>query len=296
MGPDELTLWHRAAEKTQELAWIVNEILLLLDRYPGGEASPSDVWWERVIDDSRSLADSIPDVETSLFRDLPGYLAPVYPTHVPHGTQSNPNVNLSWWLFYFANDLALLMSRHPGPEHVERTLRWIRALWPLGDNSTLRALNLATWAEIQVKLDSEIRGHDRYLRQLLSAPELDYDHATVVAQSDGTRRIAPLDPLENSGLARLGSDLDRFHSEDFTTLVWRGETFHFSKAQSRVIARLWQAWINGTPSVSTSMLLEVAGSSGTRLRDVFKGHPAWGTVIVKDGARGSVQMPDPRGE
>ncbi len=47
---------------------------------------------------------------------------------------------------------------------------------------------------------------------------------------------------------------------------------------------LWEAWENGTPDVGQDAILEAAGSDGARLRDLFKNHPGWGTLIVATGA------------
>ena len=73
------------------------------------------------------------------------------------------------------------------------------------------------------------------------------------------------------------------HSADFASVAFGGELFTFTAPQRRVIAALWQAHEDGTPVLSDAHLIEVAGSSSDRLRDVFKSHPAWGSLVVSAG-------------
>lgn len=76
------------------------------------------------------------------------------------------------------------------------------------------------------------------------------------------------------------------HSSDFASINWFGAVYTFSKPQRAVISSLWNAWREGHPFLSQDTLLEVAGSDGMRLRDVFKGNPAWGEIIQHGPACG----------
>ena len=69
------------------------------------------------------------------------------------------------------------------------------------------------------------------------------------------------------------------HSPDFRS-VRCGPLYSFSAAQAACIKVLWNAWKNGTPEVGDATILEAAESETARLSDVFRGHPAWGSMIV----------------
>jgi hypothetical protein len=77
------------------------------------------------------------------------------------------------------------------------------------------------------------------------------------------------------------------HSEDFRSVDWNGTQYFFTATQAAVVMALWQAWKNGTPVLSDETLIERAGlADNARLRDSFRDHPAWGTMIV-EANRGS---------
>jgi hypothetical protein len=73
------------------------------------------------------------------------------------------------------------------------------------------------------------------------------------------------------------------HCKDFRSVHWFGADYTFTPTQAAVIRQLWEAWEDGTGGVGQETLLESAGSTGGRLRDVFRGHPAWGTMVVALG-------------
>jgi hypothetical protein len=79
-----------------------------------------------------------------------------------------------------------------------------------------------------------------------------------------------------------GADFPR-HSSDFRSVRWFGADYTFTPTQAAVVRQLWEAWEDGTPALGQETLLEGAGSTGDRLRDVFRGSPAWGTLVVPLG-------------
>ena len=81
------------------------------------------------------------------------------------------------------------------------------------------------------------------------------------------------------------------HSPDFRSVRWFGTEFTFTTTQAACIKILWENWERGTPVISEVTILDEAGSSGDRLRDVFrKGkHPAWGPLI-KPAQKGAFQL------
>lgn len=86
------------------------------------------------------------------------------------------------------------------------------------------------------------------------------------------------------------------HSEDFSSVVWFGSEYSFTKTQAACVRVLWEAWEQKTPDLKEETILERAGSEGSRLRDVFKSkggmHAAWGTMIVPAG-KGRFRLKEP---
>jgi hypothetical protein len=112
----------------------------------------------------------------------------------------------------------------------------------------------------------------------------------------------PLLWLSRAGRERL--DFDRLgqgaarpaHSADFTSVDWFGAEYRFAKGlQAESVRALWEAWENGTPSLSEKTIAEKSGSANDRFRleHVFKPankktgkrepHAAWGAMIVSAG-------------
>lgn len=70
------------------------------------------------------------------------------------------------------------------------------------------------------------------------------------------------------------------HAPDYSSVNWYGKRFFFTGKQRVIVAALFQAREEGYEAVSQDSLLAVADSDSRRLRDLFKKHPAWGTMIV----------------
>ncbi len=73
------------------------------------------------------------------------------------------------------------------------------------------------------------------------------------------------------------------HSADFRVVRWGTERWTLTPKQARVVARLWQAWRDGTHDVGQVELLQAADSDGVRLVDLFRGSSAWQTLICSGG-------------
>jgi hypothetical protein len=84
------------------------------------------------------------------------------------------------------------------------------------------------------------------------------------------------------------------HSFDFHSVNWFGDLYEFSSTQAACVAVLWQAWENRTPFLSGHTVVERAGISAKRLDLVFRGHPAWGAIIVPGRCRGNYRLAEPR--
>lgn len=83
------------------------------------------------------------------------------------------------------------------------------------------------------------------------------------------------------------------HGLGWRNLNWFGKVFAFTANQSLVVEPLWKGWRRGLPDISHEDLKAYARIKALRLRDVFKGHPAWGTLIVRGSARGTLRLAEP---
>jgi len=77
-------------------------------------------------------------------------------------------------------------------------------------------------------------------------------------------------------------------SEDFSTVLWRGERFVFTATQARCVAALWPEWEKGGLGLREDTIGERVGSDARpfRLDKTFQSrdgvrHPAWDRMIVQ---------------
>jgi hypothetical protein len=85
------------------------------------------------------------------------------------------------------------------------------------------------------------------------------------------------------------------HSDDFCSVHWYGTDYVFTTTQRGCVRLLWKALDNGTPILSQQYILEHPDveAESSRLSDLFKNHPAWGTMIVPGGSAGTFQLRRP---
>ena len=81
-------------------------------------------------------------------------------------------------------------------------------------------------------------------------------------------------------------------SADFKSIRCGGQIFEFTNNQRVVIGALVKAYWNGTPVLSKEYLLELIDHEAppARMDAVFRDHPAWKTLVVPGGTRGSLQL------
>jgi hypothetical protein len=82
------------------------------------------------------------------------------------------------------------------------------------------------------------------------------------------------------------------HGPDFRSVIWNSKPYSFTRQQSRAVGILWELWENGTPEVGEDHLLKTIQSTEPTLRDVFRDHKAWGTMIVVGKTDGAYQLED----
>jgi hypothetical protein len=119
---------------------------------------------------------------------------------------------------------------------------------------------------------------------------------------------ATLSGLEKGWAALLQGDVPALepptHSEDFTSVNWYGTPYRFKKGlQAASVGILWEAWQNGTPSLSQETIGARVGSDARhfQLAKVFRRrkkrggyspHPALGKMIQSKD-RGTYQLVEP---
>jgi hypothetical protein len=80
------------------------------------------------------------------------------------------------------------------------------------------------------------------------------------------------------------------HSEDFRSVNWRGKKYTFTSKQAQAVEILCEHFEKGTPEVGKDYILEQLDSESSRLRDIFRKHPAWKALIVKGSKRGTYRL------
>jgi hypothetical protein len=88
------------------------------------------------------------------------------------------------------------------------------------------------------------------------------------------------DTAGHSSPVELPAGPEPTHAPDFASVNWYGTIYTFSKKQRLVVANLWRAHEEGYEWLSQESLLDAADSDCQRLRDLFRGHPAWDAMIV----------------
>ena len=79
------------------------------------------------------------------------------------------------------------------------------------------------------------------------------------------------------------------HSPDYASVNWLGQQYQFNKKQATCVRLLHEAWFEGTPYLSGQHLLSEI-LSASRMSDLFKGHPAWNSLIVSGERRATYRL------
>jgi hypothetical protein len=86
--------------------------------------------------------------------------------------------------------------------------------------------------------------------------------------------------------------IDGQHSDDFRSIVWRGQSFSFTANQALVVRLLWQNYERCTPDVGDEALLNAIDPEAPprKLTDVFRECAAWNTAIVAGETKGTHRL------
>lgn len=143
--------------------------------------------------------------------------------------------------------------------------------------------------------DELIRAARRYVREV-HGPDYRCEVIRLVIHGERLPLVIPV-PRNGDGAAepdsrRPSPDPPARHGDDYRSVHWFGSDYLFNGTQAAVVKVLWEAWEDGEPVVGGETLLEAAAMDNSRIRDIFRGHPAWGTMIVPVG-RGSYSLKEP---
>jgi hypothetical protein len=91
------------------------------------------------------------------------------------------------------------------------------------------------------------------------------------------------------------TESDVAHSIDFRSMRWSGTVYSFTANQAPVVRLLYEHWQGGTPDVGDETLLFSVDPEAppARLSTLFRNHPAWGTMIVAGGSKGTHRLSTP---
>ena len=85
------------------------------------------------------------------------------------------------------------------------------------------------------------------------------------------------------------------HGDDYRSVYWYGTDYSFTANQAAVVKVLWEHWQRGAPEVGDATLLKAVDHEAPppRLNVLFRGHSAWGCMIVEGQTRGSHRLQEP---
>lgn len=111
---------------------------------------------------------------------------------------------------------------------------------------------------------------------------------------------APAAPAIAEGVSATPTPSKFSHSPDFRSVNWDGKKLSFTSRQAIVVQILHDAWKKDVPEIGQGRILEDLGAMPRtrigdgklpkRLRDLFRGHKAWNTLIISGQTRASYRL------
>jgi len=77
------------------------------------------------------------------------------------------------------------------------------------------------------------------------------------------------------------------YSPDYRSVISNGKSYTFTSRQAQAVEILHK---EGNPELGQEYILEKLGDTSKRLRDTFKGHPAWGELIIAGSRKGTFRL------
>jgi sugar/nucleoside kinase (ribokinase family) len=116
----------------------------------------------------------------------------------------------------------------------------------------------------------------------------------AIGMSDGARAaVAARSELPDQHQSVLWDGKEVTFAPDFRSGLWDGQEMTFTPTQAGVISILWDALQKRTPELSQKHVLIKAGSDAKRIKDLFRDHKAWGTLIQQGATKGTVRLGRP---
>jgi hypothetical protein len=140
--------------------------------------------------------------------------------------------------------------------------------------------------------------HAAFAKRLAVAVELLKKCVAPANQGQDNRTDEHSEPEQSPHIVLGGRKEDPIvFGPDFHSCRWGSKQFTFTEMQAACARVLWEARQRGTPDVSGKTVLEEAESAMVdserpRLRDLFRDHPAWRTMIVS-ASKGTYRLADP---
>ncbi len=116
----------------------------------------------------------------------------------------------------------------------------------------------------------------------------------LTLEDEGDNKPPVFRPVKEKSQPTQGDD-DYAHSVDFRHLRWFGETYSFTVNQVPVVKMLYEHWEKGTPDIGGETLLATVDQNNPpkRMSVLFLNHPAWKSLIVAGGTKGTYRFAEP---
>lgn len=132
-----------------------------------------------------------------------------------------------------------------------------------------------------------------------AADELDVDEQGRLSPEFGANIPSVREALEFlKQVHRNRTQPDVSHAPDYTSVVWYGTRYTFSKGQQAEAVRLlWEAWKSGGHGMAQEVIGDKISSNNDRFRlaHLFRKHPAWDSMIRSAG-KGVYRLVPPAGQ
>lgn len=144
-------------------------------------------------------------------------------------------------------------------------------------------------------LAKEVEQFDRSFAALVVDPADLLRKRSVATLADGSVVLDRFAEAVDRLARAAGGDSRIVASDDYRHVRADGQDFEFTATQAAAVKVLHDHAMRGTPDVGEGTVLERIDSESSRLRDVFRGHPAWGTLIVRGATKGTRRLDPARG-
>lgn len=196
-----------------------------------------------------------------------------------------PAANRLLWKFELAADILQRLDPREFAQHLEQRKEELAKATSICTN---RLDKLA-------QLPGEAGGYEES-RPAIEAAARDVVHR--LKEPVASKRTSPCDGIAPQSTI-TSARAEYSHSDDFRSVNWFGETYHFNASQAACIRLLWDHFERGNLAIHQSTIGDKIGSTSEcfRLKYTFRlkngsPHPAWKRMIVHAG-KGSYRLQKP---